>query len=114
MKKTLWFRQTLTIRAAVTGIATVAAAGIIFVLKDTRSSKPFTSLVKYNNASEKPLLIPGLQNLGNNCFLNVVLQALASCVCFQSFLDSVIAEYENDDENMPLRTVLRECRAELS
>ncbi|CAI8619067.1 unnamed protein product [Vicia faba] len=84
MKKTLWFRQTLTIRAAVTGIATVAAAGIIFVLKDTRSSKPFTSL------------------------------ALASCVCFQSFLDSVIAEYENDDENMPLVFSLASLLQELS
>jgi hypothetical protein len=35
----------------------------------------------------------------------IFLQALASCVCFQSFLDNVIAEYETDEqivENMPL------------
>ncbi|CAK8578901.1 unnamed protein product [Lathyrus sativus] len=124
MKKTLRFRQTganwtlsPTICAAVTGIATIAAVGIIFVLKDTKSSKPITSLVKYNNAPEKPLLIPGLQNLGNNCFLNVVLQALASCVCFQSFLDSVIAEYENDerrDGNMSLVFSLASLLQELS
>ncbi|XP_058787665.1 ubiquitin carboxyl-terminal hydrolase 27-like [Vicia villosa] len=124
MKKTLWFRQTHTtltlsptIRAAVTGIATIAAVGIIFVLKDTKSSKPIASLVQSNNASEKPLSIPGLQNLGNNCFLNVVLQALASCVCFQSFLDSVLAEYENDEplgENMPLVFSLDSLLQELS
>ncbi|KAI5384294.1 hypothetical protein KIW84_071344 [Lathyrus oleraceus] len=124
MKKTLGFRQTdanwtlsPTIRAAVTGIATMAAVGIIFVLKDTKLSKPITSLVKYNKASEKQLLIPGLQNLGNNCFLNVVLQALASCVCFQSFLDGVIAEYVKDeqlDENLSLVFSLASLLQELS
>jgi len=38
-------------------------------------------------------------------FLMCFLQALASCVCFQSFLDNVIAEYGTDEqlvENMPL------------
>ncbi|KAF3545600.1 hypothetical protein DY000_02009115 [Brassica cretica] len=36
------------------------------------------------------VLVPGLQNLGNNCFLNVILQALASCRDFRSYLQWVI------------------------
>jgi len=133
MKKTLSSSTTIHV-AAVTAIAAIAA--YISALKYTNSSKPirsrFSLLPDYNqdNHSEKPIFVPGLRNLANNCFLNVVLQvsfsfcffncainqfvdlffflflqALASCVCFQSFLHSVIAEYGTDEQlvqNMPL------------
>lgn len=131
MKKTLSFdtnwtlSSSTTIRvAAVTAIAAIAAS--VLALKDAKSSKPIRSrfslaslLPDYNqdNHSDKPIFVPGLRNLGNNCFLNVVLQALASCVCFQSFLDDVIAEYGTDEqlvENMPLVFSLASLLQELS
>ncbi|KAL5215251.1 hypothetical protein ABZP36_004403 [Zizania latifolia] len=34
----------------------------------------------------------GLKNLGNNCFLNVILQALASCNGFVSSLDNLLGD----------------------
>lgn len=131
MKKTLSFdtnwtlSSSTTIRvAAVTAIAAIAAS--VLALKDAKFSKPIRSrfslaslLPDYNqdNHSDKPIFVPGLRNLGNNCFLNVVLQALASCVCFQSFLDDVIAEYGTDEklvENMPLVFSLASLLQELS
>ncbi|RHN43039.1 putative ubiquitinyl hydrolase 1 [Medicago truncatula] len=131
MKKTLSFDTNWTLSsstrirvAAVTAIAAIAAS--VLALKDAKSSKPIRSrfslaslLPDYNqdNHSDKPIFVPGLRNLGNNCFLNVVLQALASCVCFQSFLDDVIAEYGTDEqlvENMPLVFSLASLLQELS
>ncbi|GAU19681.1 hypothetical protein TSUD_78060 [Trifolium subterraneum] len=108
-----------TIRISLPVIATIAVITIAF--KEIKSPKrisfsSFDSRLFIPN-SDKPLLIPGLQNLSNNCFLNVVLQALASCVCFQSFLDNVIAEYETDEqlvENMPLIYTLASLLQELS
>ncbi|CAJ2676917.1 unnamed protein product [Trifolium pratense] len=109
-----------TIRLALPTIATIAVITIAF--KEFKSSKRIISFSGFDSRlfitdSEKPILIPGLQNLANNCFLNVVLQALASCVCFQSFLDNVIAEYETDEqlvENMPLIFSLASLLQELS
>ncbi|KAL3020998.1 hypothetical protein AAZX31_05G174400 [Glycine max] len=69
----------------------VGTVGAILSLKDTKVAIPFTFAAD-NSSFEKSLFVPGLQNLQNNCFLNVVLQALASCFCFQSFLHSVIGE----------------------
>lgn len=63
-----------------------------------------------DESSESLVLVPGLQNLGNNCFLNVVLQALASCDCFHEFLQNIIErdDFSVDDrvENMPLSAAL--------
>lgn len=47
-----------------------------------------------NRPKKKKGAIPGLQNLGNSCFLNAVLQALAACPLFISWLFSVIIEME--------------------
>ncbi|RYR66088.1 hypothetical protein Ahy_A03g012040 isoform C [Arachis hypogaea] len=101
--------------------------GAVLALKDGKFAIPATLPWSYsfrtdtttnnnnNNSLEKPLLVPGLQNLENNCFLNVVLQALASCFCFQSFLHRVISECgtRDLDESMPLALSLASLLQEL-
>ncbi|XP_015955951.1 ubiquitin carboxyl-terminal hydrolase 27 [Arachis duranensis] len=101
--------------------------GAVLALKDGKFAIPATLPWSYsfrtdtttnnnnNNSLEKPLLVPGLQNLENNCFLNVVLQALASCFCFQSFLHRVISECgtQDLDESMPLALSLASLLQEL-
>uniref|UniRef100_A0A2P2JRU6 Uncharacterized protein MANES_12G145600 n=1 Tax=Rhizophora mucronata TaxID=61149 RepID=A0A2P2JRU6_RHIMU len=51
-----------------------------------------SGLAEEENRLDKLYFLPGLQNLGNNCFLNVILQALASCSYFQPFLRKIIEE----------------------
>ncbi|XP_047313397.1 ubiquitin carboxyl-terminal hydrolase 27 [Impatiens glandulifera] len=93
-------RQTRWVHAS--GFAgLVCIAGLILAFKD-RSVRKFNTLnwssssssVK-DRSSEKPCTVPGLQNLGNNCFLNVILQALASCSYFQAFLQKTAEESES-------------------
>ncbi|KAI5582268.1 hypothetical protein BDE02_07G074100 [Populus trichocarpa] len=72
-----------------------------------------------NNRPKKLFLLPGLQNLGNNCFLNVILQALGSCSNFQSFLQKVIEEWESFageewNESLQLTVALAALLEELS
>ncbi|KAK1300341.1 Ubiquitin carboxyl-terminal hydrolase 27 [Acorus calamus] len=63
------------------------------------------------------LSVAGLQNLGNNCFINVILQALASCCCFRPFLLNKLAaqdaEAEEKTEPMPLTDALISLLREL-
>ncbi|KAJ6378259.1 hypothetical protein OIU78_028495 [Salix suchowensis] len=71
-----------------------------------------------NNHPKKVFLLPGLQNLGNNCFLNVILQALGSCSNFQSFLQRVIEEWESFaseewNESLQLTVALSDLLEEL-
>uniref|UniRef100_A0A0V0GUT9 Putative ovule protein n=1 Tax=Solanum chacoense TaxID=4108 RepID=A0A0V0GUT9_SOLCH len=69
------------------------AGGLIFAIKD--GGKIRDIMVSDKSSSKKfYLTVPGLQNLGNNCFLNVVLQALASCKSFGKFLEQVVEECE--------------------
>ncbi|KAL3527911.1 hypothetical protein ACH5RR_012567 [Cinchona calisaya] len=68
--------------------------------------------------SHKNWVVPGLQNLGSNCFLNVVLQALASCSSFQGFLESIFEEYEfpsakESTRTLPLTTAVASILEEL-
>ncbi|CAJ1937927.1 unnamed protein product [Sphenostylis stenocarpa] len=93
----------------------VGIVGAILTLKDGKVAIPLT-FATHNSNSDKSLFVPGLKNLQNNCFLNVVLQALASCFCFRSFLHGVMSECGNKnlDENMPLSLSLATLLEELS
>ncbi|KAJ7956941.1 Ubiquitin carboxyl-terminal hydrolase 27, partial [Quillaja saponaria] len=99
----------------------VCVVGIVSVILGLKDAKGviFTSLPwpfeRGANHLEKIRLVPGLQNLGNNCFFNVILQALASCFCFQSFLQKVIGEHEIEElvERMPLTVALATILEEL-
>ncbi|KAK7247518.1 hypothetical protein RIF29_42401 [Crotalaria pallida] len=103
----------------------VGLVGAILALKDSKFNIipsplflpwPFPRDTSNNNIFQKPLFVPGLHNLENNCFLNVVLQALASCFCFQSFLHAAMAECGTDDivQSMPLVVSLASLLEELS
>ncbi|XP_038998213.1 ubiquitin carboxyl-terminal hydrolase 27-like [Hibiscus syriacus] len=66
----------------------------------------------------KKHLVPGLQNLGNNCFLNVILLAMASCSYFQPFLQKILEECEStlvegQCESLPLTVTLSDLLEEL-
>ncbi|XP_057500362.1 ubiquitin carboxyl-terminal hydrolase 27 isoform X1 [Actinidia eriantha] len=75
----------------------LGVGGLILALRDTKT-RNFNCL-PWSSDTDAPLeklwVVPGLQNLGNNCFLNVILQALASCSCFQSFLQKTMEEGES-------------------
>ncbi|CAN4114214.1 unnamed protein product [Withania somnifera] len=68
-------------------------------------------------SSKNHWLVPGLQNLGNNCFLNVVLQALASCKSFGKFLEKTMEEYEGSsmegNRDLPVIAALASLMEEL-
>ncbi|KAM6590680.1 hypothetical protein CsatA_013285 [Cannabis sativa] len=79
-------------------------AGFVLALRDDKLGKLSTSqwLLPKSENPQNLRLVPGLQNLGNNCFLNVILQALASCPHFHIFLHKAIEEIERspDDEEL--------------
>ncbi|CAN1828807.1 Ubiquitin carboxyl-terminal hydrolase 27 [Linum perenne] len=75
--------------------AVLGAAGFVVAVIRHRQLGNLSGLLK--GRREEVLLVPGLQNLGNNCFLNVILQALASCSLFQPFLQKMIEDCESDD-----------------
>ncbi|XP_057420847.1 ubiquitin carboxyl-terminal hydrolase 27 isoform X2 [Lotus japonicus] len=107
-------------------VGSIVGAIAIFALKETKAKTLlWSSGTRRSNSSnldnKKPLLVPGLHNLRNNCFLNVVLQALASCFCFHGFLHRVIAECgtqdmveSETDQSMPLAASLVALLQELS
>ncbi|XP_058179443.1 ubiquitin carboxyl-terminal hydrolase 27 isoform X2 [Rhododendron vialii] len=98
----------------------LGVAGIIFALRDGKirnfNCLPWSS--DSDGSLEKKWVVPGLQNLGNNCFLNVILQSLASCSCFQSFLQTTVEEYEcllgkEWTDSLPLTVALASLMEEL-
>ncbi|KAH9717957.1 ubiquitin carboxyl-terminal hydrolase 27 [Citrus sinensis] len=94
----------------------LGVAGFVLALKkDAKigNLSGFSWLSEKENRLEKLCLVPGLQNLGNNCFLNVILQALASCTCFLPFLQKVMGECEEPDEDLPLTVALASLLEEL-
>jgi len=64
----------------------VGIVGAILTLKDGKVGIPLT-FATHNGSSDQSLSVPGLQNLQNNCFLNVVLQVKNSRCCFSSFFN---------------------------
>ncbi|GMJ11385.1 ubiquitin-specific protease 27 [Hibiscus trionum] len=97
-------------------LSVVGLVGVFgFVLAIIRDDK---LREKRNKHLEKLCLVPGLQNLGNNCFLNVILQALASCSYFQSFLQKILDKCESmliegQCESLPLTITLSDLLEEL-
>ncbi|XP_042025553.1 ubiquitin carboxyl-terminal hydrolase 27 [Salvia splendens] len=102
-------------------IGVLCTVGTVFA---ARFSRYFDFRISYEDADSTGVwVVPGLQNLGNNCFLNVVLQALSSCVSFQKYLWEMMEEYgslsveEVDDncggENLPLFSSLASLLEEL-
>lgn len=56
-------------------------------------------------------VVPGIQNLGNTCFFNAILQALASLGSFQEYLDEVVRQSRLRAHacRIPFTGALRDC-----
>ncbi|VVB09711.1 unnamed protein product [Arabis nemorensis] len=91
----------------------VCVAGFVFALKDGRF-RNFNLFSSKEEDEDDSFFVPGLANLGNNCFLNVILQALASCKDFRVFLQWVIEDASETDEQFPLTCALSSLLEELS
>uniref|UniRef100_A0A1D1XT10 Ubiquitin carboxyl-terminal hydrolase n=1 Tax=Anthurium amnicola TaxID=1678845 RepID=A0A1D1XT10_9ARAE len=97
----------------------IGVAGLLFALRHVNILHIQVPWVAEQRASSKGLnTVAGLQNLGNNCFLNVILQALASCGCFHSFLQSIldVQALETEEElaeKLPLTVALVSLLEEL-
>ncbi|XP_011100068.1 ubiquitin carboxyl-terminal hydrolase 27 [Sesamum indicum] len=93
----------------------LGAVGVILVIKAKRFIN-FTPSDQ-DGVSSRFWAVPGLENLGNNCFLNVVLQALASCSSFRKYLGEMLEEYGSSsvegDELIPLVNALTSLVEEL-
>ncbi|KAI4330138.1 hypothetical protein MLD38_028443 [Melastoma candidum] len=112
------------LRLSLAGLVGVAGVVVVAVKKDS-IFLGLSNLLRLSaggddkeSAREKEWFVPGLQNLGNNCFLNVVLQALASCSSFHPYVGRFNEEYgtldaEERDEIMPLTVALDKLLVEL-
>ncbi|XP_023513383.1 ubiquitin carboxyl-terminal hydrolase 27 [Cucurbita pepo subsp. pepo] len=96
----------------------LSAAALFSVIRDGKLNNiGLLSWTAGASSSQNLRLVPGLQNLGNNCFFNVILQALASCVFFQPFLHKLMEEFELHEEMsdaLPLTISLAALLEELS
>ncbi|KZV35912.1 ubiquitin carboxyl-terminal hydrolase 27-like [Dorcoceras hygrometricum] len=101
-------------------LGVLSVVGIILGTKDNKFRDFVYVLLSSNKGVPSPRgwSVPGLQNYGNNCFLNVILQALASCSRFQKYLGEILEEYElssveGGDQTMPLVNSLTSLVEEL-
>lgn len=67
-----------------------------------------TRLMKLLDASAR-LCVPGIQNLGNTCFFNAILQALASVGSFQEYLQEIERGSRATGHDIPFTRALRDC-----
>ncbi|EDV21622.1 uncharacterized protein TRIADDRAFT_59808 [Trichoplax adhaerens] len=89
---------------AISGAAAVAAA-ICYILFGPK---------QYNIKPLKGGSYPGLDNLGNTCFLNCILQSLASLPAFVIYLKKINANSNCNKQNKPLTNILAGLLDELS
>ncbi|XP_024521817.1 ubiquitin carboxyl-terminal hydrolase 27 isoform X2 [Selaginella moellendorffii] len=99
-------------RRGIAALATLVGGGLMGALMLVRALPQW--IRGSHGAHQRELTVPGLQNSGNNCFLNAILQALASSQKFAAYLRA----YENleGDErepSMPLSSALCELLEEL-
>ncbi|XP_051140705.1 ubiquitin carboxyl-terminal hydrolase 27 isoform X2 [Andrographis paniculata] len=101
------------LRFSVTVVALGAVGVLVIKAKHLIESNPLDQ----GTVSPRAWIVPGLENLGNNCFLNVVLQALSSCPSFWKYLLEMVEEHGSfsydGDEDMPLVTSLASLVEEL-
>lgn len=58
--------------------------------------------------------VPGIQNLGNTCFFNAILQALAAVDSFREYLEQVIAQSALRGQSEPFTRALAQCISDLA
>ncbi|DBA00984.1 TPA: hypothetical protein N0F65_006245 [Lagenidium giganteum] len=59
-------------------------------------------------------VVPGIQNLGNTCFFNAILHALASGSSFGEYLDHVVEQARSKGRAIPFTKALKDCIDELA
>uniref|UniRef100_M8BXL8 Ubiquitin carboxyl-terminal hydrolase n=1 Tax=Aegilops tauschii TaxID=37682 RepID=M8BXL8_AEGTA len=104
---------------SLTAVAVALGIGVAGLCRALNSSLGVQWLLRrFSSESERLYYTGGLQNLGNNCFLNVILQALASCDHFVSSLDDLLGSDdvlpEEQSERMPLILALSSLLKDLS